>query len=346
LGTLAAGSTMVALRATKARERAEADLARASAAVGELAEGIAHSEELKGFRMAKARDELLQPALAYYEGYSQAHLGDEVPHPEVAAAQFRVAGLYAKMGSNKSIPALTAGMITIDKLRNAKVDPDTYPSLEESAMGIAAPEEWIALRGASMKEMGQHGIKLLFGLNTAIGQYAHVNREFPEAIGPREELANLFGYSGAFQARAGRRKEGLGQMSQARGHLESLLASQPGNPKYQARMADLCVLMGAAQKADKDTDAAMASYDKAVQLREALSAASPDDTELAAQLESAKKELDKLKSAAPAKVAAAPETKQPADDNPPAADNPPADGADGASEDAQGEPPADSVGTP
>ncbi len=107
--------------------------------------------------MAKVRDELLSPALAYYEEYTQAHMADEIVPPEVAAAQFRTAGLYAKMGSNKSIPSLTAGMLTIDKLRSAKVDPDTYPSLEECAMGIAAPEEWIALRGASMKEIGAHG---------------------------------------------------------------------------------------------------------------------------------------------------------------------------------------------
>ncbi len=86
----------------------------------------------------------------------------------------------------------------------------------------------------------------------------------------------------------------------------------------------------------------MASYDKAVQLREALSAANPDDKDKAAQLEAAKKELEKLKSAAPAKVAAAPEAEKTAADDAPVAD--PA--VEDASEDASGEQPSDPVATP
>ncbi len=356
LGTLAAASTFVALRATKAREQAEADFARASAAIDEMVMAAASSEDLQSFKMAKTRRELLKPAVAYYEAYEQAYVNDEVPPLTLPSDQFHLAGLQALQGSNKSVPALAAAMRSIDKLRAAKVDPDTYPSLQDCAMSIAPPQAWIMLKGASMQEMKDHPLQLFFGLNGAIAQYMQVNREFPEAIGPREELASLLTYSGALQAQGGRRTEGLAQMDQAREHLESLMASQPGNPEYQTRMADLCMLVGAAQKAQKDLDAATASYDKAIQLREALSAANPDDKDLAAQLEAAKKELEKLKSAAPAKVAAAPEAEEPATEEAPAdisgtvgkvgggtAADP---AAEDASADAAGEQPSEPVATP
>ncbi|MEX2114873.1 MAG: hypothetical protein WD845_16895 [Pirellulales bacterium] len=325
LATLAAGSTFVAMRATKAREQADVDFARATKAIDDMVEATAGREELKDFKMTKTRDALLAPAMVYYESYTQAHASDEVPPLAAAAAQFRIAGLHAKMGSNKSVPALGAGMRVIDKLRAAKVDPETYPSMQECAMGIAAPEEWIMLKGASMKEMQAHGGKLMMGLNTAITQYMHVNRDFPAARGPRSELATALGYSGALQARVGRRKEGLGQLRQARMHLESLLTDDPANSDYQTRLADLCFTMGGVEKAMKETEGATASYQKAVELREALSAANPDDKALAAQLAAAKKELDAIKSAAPAKVAAAPESAEAPPADAAAAEEPPAE---------------------
>jgi hypothetical protein len=159
-------------------------------------------------------------------------------------------------------------------------------------------------------------------------QYGQITREFPQAVRPRDELAQIYMYSGALQARAGRRKEGLAQLGQSRTFLEALIREQPGNPDFQRRLADVCVIMGDTEKRQKDNEAAAASYAKAVELREALAAASPDDQEMAAQLAAAKKSLESVKSAAPATVAAAPADAAPSDAAPPAeppADEPPAD---------------------
>ncbi len=313
LAVLAGASTVVALNATKARQKAEEDFARSQATLDALVKEIANHPELKSFKMLKLRDSLLKPALAYYESYVQAHAADQVPPLNAAAAQFRVAGLHAKMGSGKSLPALAAALVLVDKLREAKVDPETYPGMQECAMGIAAPEEWIMLKGASMKEMQMHAPKLVFGLGGAMVQYGQVTRQFPQAIRPRDELAQIYMYSGALQARAGRRKEGLGQLGQSRKFLEGLVRDQPGNSDFQRRLADVCVLIGDTEKREKNNEAATAAFEKAVEVREALAAANPDDKEMAAQLAAAKKSLDSVKGAAPATVAAAPAEGAPAD---------------------------------
>ncbi len=345
LATLAAASTFVAMRATKAREEADRDFARAMKAIDDMVVTTAGHEELKGFKMSKTRDALLTPALEYYESYTRAHANDEVPPLSVAAAHFRTAGLYAKMGSNKSLSALNTGMLVIDKLRAAKIDPETYPSLQECAMEIAAPEEWFLLKGASMKEMQAHGGKMLMGINIAATQYAHVNRDFPEARSPRREMATALAYSGAIQARTGRRTEAMAQLRRARKQLESLVADDPANSDYRTRLADLCFMMGGIEKALKDTEAATVSYEKAVELREALSAADPDDEALAAQLEAAKKQLDALKSAAPAKVAAAPAGAETPPADAEAAEEPAAD-SDEPPEEAPAEQPDEPDATP
>jgi hypothetical protein len=313
LAVLAGASTVVALNAMKGRQKAEEDFARSQATLDALVKEIANHPDLKGFKMLKVRDSLLKLALTYYESYVQAHAADEVPPLNAPAAQFRIAGLYAKMGSSKSVPALAAALVMINRLREAKVDPDTYPGMNECAMGIAKPEEWIMLKGATMKEMRDHAPKLVFGLSGAMVQYNQVNREFPQAIRPRDELAQVYMYAGALQARVGRREEGLGQLNRSRTYLESLVRDQPGNSEFQTRLADVCVLVGDLEKRKKNNEGAAAAFERAVQLREPLAAASPDDKELAAQLAAAQKSLESVKGAGSETVAAAPPDAKPAE---------------------------------
>jgi hypothetical protein len=105
----------------------------------------------------------------------------------------------------------------------------------------------------------------------------------------------------------------LGQLGQSRKYLEGLIRDQPGNSDFQRRLADVCVLIGDTEKREKNNEAATAAFEKAVEVREALAAANPDDKEMAAQLAAAKKSLDSVKGAAPATVAAAPAEGAPAD---------------------------------
>src|SRR5262245_14758103 len=94
LAVVAGASTVVALRAMKARQKAEDDFAKSQATLDAIVKEIANHPELKGFKMLKIRDSMLKPALAYYESYAQAHVADAIPPLNAPAAQFRVAGLH------------------------------------------------------------------------------------------------------------------------------------------------------------------------------------------------------------------------------------------------------------
>ncbi|MGD9723235.1 MAG: hypothetical protein AB7O59_18620 [Pirellulales bacterium] len=304
LATVAGASTFVAIRATEARKKAAEDFQRASQIVEQCALSSAKTEGLQGFKMSKTREALLKPLLAYYEAYAAAHANDAVPSAEVAEAHFRIAGLQAKLGSMKSVPALGAGLIYLRKMDQAGIDPETFPSAEECAMGIAAPQEWMQLKGASFKEMAQHGGKMLITMAQGTVTFREILRNHPTAVKPREELATFLKYAAAIQEFARRRQQALAQWTQARDVLDSLLREQPGNSQYKSRLAEAQAAMGKLQKEQKNADEALQSYERALALREELASSAPDDKALAADVEAVKKELDKLRAEAPAMAAA------------------------------------------
>jgi tetratricopeptide (TPR) repeat protein len=329
LATIAVASTLVAIRAKEANKKATSDLEQAERALDGLVVAAATREELKGFKMNAARDELIKPAAAYYEAYVAAHKDDVPPRPDVAEAYLRLAGLQAKLGSTKSVASLNGGITYIDKLIEAGVDPETYPSVEECAMKVAAPNEWLMVKGATFNALPKHAAQLFFAISGAIMTFEDAHKKFPEAVKPRDELARVLAYSAQFQVRQRRYEEGLSQWSQARDMLETLVKDRPANVDYQRRLLDALIGTAQLQKRLQKTEEARATYERAIQVAEKLAAAQPDDKGIAAQLETAKKDLASLPASAPAaEVAASPES--PAADGEPkeakAEDAPPAEG--------------------
>lgn len=320
LATISVASTLVAVRATEDRKRSEEDLDRANAVIDKAAVTAATREELQGFKMTKTRTEFLEPLAKYYEEFLEAHKNDPVPSAEVAAAHFRLAGLYAKLGSMKSVPTLNEGHNYLAKMQEAGIDPETYPSPSEYAMGVAEPREWMLLRGASMQEMRDHGGKLFFALTQSIITFNHIVDEYPDALVPRYELATALGYSAAMQDALGRKREAATAWRRARTVLESLVRDQPTAEKFKRRLGEANIALGESQQESDNHDDAIASYTKAVEIFTDLTAADPKNESDASSLESARKSLEELQSAAPAaEVAASPESP---DDAAPAGDEP------------------------
>jgi tetratricopeptide (TPR) repeat protein len=306
LATISVASTFVAVRATEARKRALDDLASASKAIDRAAIVATSHKDLKGLKMDPLRKELLQPALEYYQGYVAAHAGDKQLSPEVAKAHFFVAGIQAKQGSMKSVPALNQGVTYLDKMHKAKMDPETFPSLQDTAMKLAPPNEWMILKGAAFSDMRTHGTKLFFALSGAIMTFEDLNKAYPQAVRPRDELSAMLKYSAMMRSSLGQRNQAINNWLAAQRLLETLVRDQPANDAYKARLAEALVGAGRLQKAAKDTAAAIESYQRAVEVREQLAAAKPDDKTLADELAAAKTELEKLKAAAPAAKESAP----------------------------------------
>ena len=308
LSAIAVASTFVAIRATEARKQAVDDFDKATQAVDKITMAVAaaSNNELKGYKMDPLRRSLLQPALDFYQGYAQAHTNDKELSPKVPKAHFYAAGLHAKLGSMKSVESLNQGVVYLDKMKKAKIDPETYPSLQNTAMKVAAPNEWMLLKGASFSDMRPHGMRLFFAIQGAILTYKDLRKEYPQAVQPRDELSSALKYSALMQGSLGRSQQALSTWLAVREVLETLVRDQPANADYKARLAEAMVGAARLQRAAKDSEAAIKSYEDAIQIREQLAAAAPDDKALAESLATTKKDLEKLKSSPPPAQAAAP----------------------------------------
>ncbi len=307
LVTIAVASTIVAVRATEARQRAAADLEQAVRAIDRATLAAATNEDLQDYKMSSARQALLEPILEYYQSYVDAHKNDPVTTPELAAAHYRIAGLHAKLGSMKSIEAMNAGTVCVLEMLQADVDPETLPSLQHWAMDVAAPNEWLRIKGATFTNLPKHAARLFVSLQSAKNRFIDAHRAAPDAVRPRDELANLRKYTAMFLERQNQRPRALGEWSDAAELLETLVRDQPANTDYQARLAEALVATGKLQAREQDTDAAVKSFQRTVELLEQLLAAAPQDEALAKDLETAQNELAKVLAAAVASEPAADE---------------------------------------
>ena len=94
--------------------------------------------------------------------------------------------------------------------------------------------------------------------------------------------------------------------------LETLVRDAPDNADFKTRLAETLTTLANLQKAANENDQAIASFDRAIQMREQLAAAEPSNQSLAQNVTIARRQLDRLKAApaakpAPPKEAPAPE---------------------------------------
>jgi hypothetical protein len=223
----------------------------------------------------------------------------------VAAAHFHIAAIQAKLGSMKSVPAFNQAVIYLDKMKAAKVDPESYPSVQQCAMKVTAPKEWMVIKGASFSDLPKHGLLLFVALQGAALSYDALCKEYPQAVSPRDNLSAIVGAMAMLQSSVGNRStQALAAWLRARDLLDTLVRDQPDNVDYQVRLAESLVGAAKLEKNAKNNDAAAKLYQRAVEVREKLAAAKPDDKELAQDLATAQKELAKIKPAEPKEPAA------------------------------------------
>lgn len=297
--------------------RAQHDAAQATAAVDEYTAALLTNSKLK--ETESVRKELLRPILAYYEKFVQAHANDEDHLREVTAAQFHVAALQAKLGSKQATSSLNQGFGYLNQLRRSKVDPQTFPSLQESALKLVAPTDWIGIKlgTSSISQADGAGLLLMYTTGTAtLNALAEKN---PKIITFRSDQAGWHRTMASLMALAGQRNLCLNTWLLARDVLETLVKDQPDNVDFQNRLVEALVAAGKLQRAEGARDDAIANYTRAVEIRQQLAAAAPDDAALQKDLATVQRDLEKLQAAAPAAAKAAP-----AADTPAATTEPPA----------------------
>lgn len=321
LATIAVGSTIVAKRAIEARDRAKQDLAQASRGFDDLVVAAAAIKPVKR--------ELLQPAVDYYQKFVQSHAGDKQMRAELASANFHLAALHAKLGSKDGVAAMSQGLTELDDLaRDPAVDPLIIPSLQDCALKVTTPIEWFMVKGADRT----YAVQLVVAINRARGTYDELSRKFPQIAGFRDNFSALLKATAMLEGQLpnGSAKS-LESWLKTRDVLETLVRDQPANKDYQVRLAESLVSAARLQKSAKENDKAADNLKRAIEVREQLAAAYPDDKTVKQDLTVAKRDLEKLAAAPAAK------SEPPAADKEPAAEpkaTPPSDAAPTEAQDA------------
>jgi tetratricopeptide (TPR) repeat protein len=290
--TLSVGSTIVALRTARERDLAREDFAKCSRAFDETVVAVASNSKLKGPALEPTRKELLQPALDYYQAFVRSHAADPKMLAERVSAQFHMAGLLVKLGSKNGVTSLTQGIADLNQLKDSDLDPETFPSLQACALKVAAPIDWVMVKGADQV----YALTLIIAISRAINTYQALSQKYPQVVSFRDDFSALLKASAMLQSqRPERRHEALASWLKARDALETLVRDRPANVDYQTRLAESLTTAARMQKTAGETDKAAANLQRAVAVREQMAAAHPDDNSLKQELTTVKRDLEKLK---------------------------------------------------
>jgi tetratricopeptide (TPR) repeat protein len=322
--TLAAASTFVAIRtagernrANQQRDEAQAAFQASTKAIDALDATLLTSAKLKSAEPMRA--ELLQPFVDYYKAFIQTHAADKNDDflPETAAASLRLAAIYAKMGSKESIPTLRQGLGLMGRLGNSSVDPDRFPSLQTCALRLVPALEWGTIKEGepTAKEREAHGVGLFLTVLMASATFENLAGKFPQHTGFRDDLAALQRINGLFNSLFNRNKQAIEALTTTCALLEVLVREKPDNADFKTRLSEALVSLGKLQKSEGDPGKAIASYERAVVLRQELATSAPDDKTIAQDLKTASRDLERLKTA-PAPKTAAPAADTPAAEAP------------------------------
>ncbi len=176
--------------------------------------------------------------------------------------------------------------------------------------------EWGTIKEGTPKERREHGMSLFMTVLSGTSTFEALAKQYPQATTFRDDLAALHRIAALFMDFQNQTPQATSALRMTSEVLESLVRDRPDNADYKTRLAEALVALGKLQKRAGNPDKAIANYERAIVLREELAAAAPDDKTIEQDLKSAKRDLERLKTA-PAKPAA-PATAEAADSPPPA----------------------------
>jgi predicted Zn-dependent protease len=137
-----------------------------------------------------------------------------------------------------------------------------------------------------------------------ITTFDQLAKEHPQVTSFRSDLAGLrrtsailFSNIAYATSQASFRRQSLTAWLQARDVLETLVRDQPANVDFKSRLVEALLAAAKMQKADGARDEAIANYTRAVELRQQLAAAAPENETFQKDLAIVQRDLEKLKAA-------------------------------------------------
>jgi hypothetical protein len=283
---VAVASTLVAMRTMKQRDELKAQAEQSDLALAKVLDAAGSSG-----LSTKAREAVFAPAISHYQqsGWELRKNPDNLD--QAVLAYQRSAGLQARSGKGGLSSDLQSIAELLVEMKDADYDVARYPSLTQNALKNTTPLQW-GLVTDTPREI--HGLKLLTAFNMYLPALKGLAAKHPEAIAFRDDQTALLRISGTLQALLPpRRSFAVEAWKEARDLLEGLVRDQPGNADYQTRLVEALTALANLQREEKK-DEAIANLKRAVEVREQMSQAKPDDKTLADELTKAKSDLAKL----------------------------------------------------
>ncbi len=284
-------STQVAMQAVEDAEKFEKSAAASSAALSKTLQVAASHSNLKGKDDASAREEIFAPALAHLQSVLSETQSDPERLDQAAAAAMQLAMLQAKTGNSGCVASLQATFHTLAEMSAGNYPLEKYPDMYELCFKSTIPMDWATMKDASLETQGQ---ALVFAFMNGNSTFGELSLKYPEETVFSSAYASLLKISAALQSlMPERHAHARAAWVQTSDLLESCLSKKPGDEEFQARLVE--ALVGASnlqRRADKPE--AIKNLTRAVEVRQMMVDANPEDKDLEKELSKLKNNLETL----------------------------------------------------
>jgi tetratricopeptide (TPR) repeat protein len=241
-------------READARALAQTNFGMANRAVRDYLTSVSQNTLLKQQDSVDLRDlrrELLTSALDYYKEFVRQREGDSQLRRELAEAHYRLGEIAGEIGTiGESIAAFEAAQSVWRELQaGAPDDPSIRAHLAECELAI----------GSRLLSDGQFKAARS-ALEGARDVLLPLIRLYPEVADYRLDVAQCYHFLGRIQSELGSPDEGLEPLERGTSLLKAWLARDPGDARFQRKLADIIQVRGFVNHKRRDYEAAIADF--------------------------------------------------------------------------------------
>ena len=241
-------------READARALAQTNFRMANRAVRDYLTSVSQNTLLKQQDSVDLRDlrrELLTSALDYYKDFVRQRGGDPQLRRELAEAHFRLGEIAAEIGTvGESIAAFEAARSVWTGLQaSAPDEPSIRAHFAECQLAIGSrlvsDDQFKAARPA---------------IESARDVLLPLIRLYPDVADYRLDVAHCYYLLGRIQSELGSPDQGLEPLDRGTSLLKASLAGDPGNARFQRKLADIINVRGFVNHKRRDYEAAIADF--------------------------------------------------------------------------------------
>jgi tetratricopeptide (TPR) repeat protein len=253
-----------------AKVEAEENFQTARRAVQDYLTTVSESTLLKQQNRADLRalrKQLLEGALAYYQGFIKRRASDPRLQSDLADAYYRVGTITSEIGSKaEALPAHQRALEIRQRL--AAADPADVRRQEDLGMSHNNI-------GIIQKDTGRPR-EAMRSYENALAIYGKLAAAHSEDLGHQSQESNFLNNLGVLEAEVGLLDEGLKSHARALAIRRRLVDAKPAVLLYQRNLGESYLNLGVAQRQTGRFDDALSSFESAAAIRRRLTEANPE----------------------------------------------------------------------